>query len=172
MTILQNLLTTEFKQLYNDAIDAIIDPSNGLVNRCILRYGGSVSQQTVCNNCLYDSISKLSSNIYNGNGPKPFSDGGVCPICLGSGSVSGQLIAKEEIVNLAVIMDKKYFINVANTLNINDNHIQTLCKIDLVKKMQNAVELVLHGTSYQKASEPQYCGLAQHKYAFMLWSVK
>jgi len=167
-----NIISAEFKQLYNDAIDAIIDPTNGLVNTCTLRYGGSPSQQTLCNNCLYDSISKLSSNIYNGSGPKPFSDGGVCPVCAGNGTISGGIITKEENINLAVIMDSKYFINVGNVINLNDNYIQVICKKNILPKLQNAVELVLHGQSYQKASDAKYYGLAQHNYAFMLWSVK
>ncbi len=172
MTIFQNLLTPEFKQLYNDAIDAIIDPANGLVNTCILKYGGSATQQTVCNNCLYDTISRLSSNMYNGTGPKPFSDGGICPVCLGSGSITRNSVIKEEKVNLAIIMDNKYFFNVANALNLNSNHIQILCKVELLPKLQNAVELIVHDLAYQQAGEPQYCGLSQHKYAFMLWRVK
>jgi hypothetical protein len=172
MNPFQNIITSDLKQLYNHAIDAIIDPSNGLVNRCTVRYGGIPSQQTVCNNCLYDSISQLSSNIYNGTGPKPFIDGGVCPVCLGSGSIKGGIITKEEVLNLAVIMDSKYFINIANSINLNNNHIQTICKKNLAGKLSNCLDLVLHGISYQKAGEPQYCGLAEHEYVIILWSVK
>lgn len=172
MNIFQNLLSSEFKQLYNDAIDTIIDPNNGLVNPCKLRYGSSITQSVVCNNCLYDSISNLSSNIYNGTGPKPFDDGGVCPVCFGSGYTTGSSIAKEETINIAVITDSKYFINIADALNLNNNHIQILCKIEQLSKLQNAIELVLHGIAYQQAGEPQLCGLSKHKYAFMLWRTK
>lgn len=172
MNVFQNLITPQFKQLYNHAIDAILDKDNGLVNPCTIRYGGAPSAQTICNNCLYDSISKLSSNIYNGSGPKPFADGGVCPVCLGSGSIATGLITNEEVLNLAVLIDSKYFINIANSVNLNNNHIQTICKKDIVNKLINAFELVLHGTSYQKAGEPQYCGLGAHEYAIILWSVK
>jgi hypothetical protein len=172
MNPFQNLITPQFKQLYNHAIDALLDPNSGLVNPCTLRYGGTPSQQTLCNNCLYDSISQLSSNMYNGYGPRPFSDGGVCPECLGAGSIKGGEITKEETINLAVITDSKYFINIANSINLNNNHLQTICRIEIVDKLQNAVELIFHGSSYQKASPPEYCGLGEHKYVVILWSVK
>lgn len=173
MNPFSNILTDQFKQIYNDAIDSIIDPSTGLVQTCIIRYASAPSSETLCNNCIYDNISKISSNIYNSFGPKPFPDGGICPVCIGAGIIIGGISnTVSETIKLAVIIDSKKFINVADTANINNVTIQTVCKADLLNKLHNAVELELHGSTYQRISEPQYCGLSDHRYITILWSSK
>jgi len=169
MNMFKNIITAEFKQLYNDAIDALLDPSSGLVNPCIIRYGNNPSESSLCNNCIFDSISHLSSNVYNNTGPMPFAEGGVCPVCLGKGLINSGIITKQETVNIAVIVDAKSFINVADITNIRSNVIQTICSINLMNKLQNAVDIVVHGIAYQKMAAAQPCGLAEHKYISMLW---
>lgn len=173
MNPFDTLLTPALKQLYNNAIDALLNPSNGLVQNCILRYLSSPSQQGLCNNCIYDSISKLSSNMYNGTGPKPFSDGGICPVCIGAGLIDGVASsATSEVVRIAVIVDSKKFINIANTVNIDSGIIQTISNKDLIAKLHNAFELEVHNITYQRISEPQHCGLSDHKYITILWKSK
>jgi hypothetical protein len=112
----------------------------------------------------------VSSNVYNGSGPKPFPDGGICPVCAGSGQLSSTINEKQETVHIAVITDSKYFINIADALNISPNSIQTIFSIDLLYKLNNAKELIVNNASYQKAGSPQFCGLAEHKYVIMMWS--
>jgi hypothetical protein len=171
MTPFNNLLSPEFKSLFNQAIDTILDPSSGLVNPCVLKYAYPPTQLTLCNNCIYDTISMISSNIYNGTGPQPFPEGGICPVCVGTGSQSSQdNNQSQETVNIAVITDGKYFVNVSSALNIPPNAIQTICNIELLPKINNAIELVVNNSSYQKAGAPQFCGLATHSYIIMLWS--
>jgi hypothetical protein len=172
MNQFQNLLTPEFKQIFNDAIDTLLDPSGGLVSPCLIRYGGTPSSQTICNNCIFDTISQVSSNIYNSSGPQPFIDGSICPVCLGAGLINGGIATKEEVINLAVIVDMKSFINVADTVNIGNNAIQTISSIVLLPKLQNAIEIVVDGSAYQKATQPQICGLSDHKYVIMVWRQK
>lgn len=172
MNNFQNLLNADFKQIFNDAIDSLLDQSSGLVNPCTLRYGGTPSSQTVCNNCIFDTISQVSSNIYNGSGPQPFNDGGVCPVCLGIGLINGGISTSEEVVNLAVIIDKRSFINVSDLVNVSNNSIQTISKLDLLPKLDNAIEMIVHGSAYQKAAEPQLCGLSDHRYVVILWRQK
>jgi hypothetical protein len=43
-------------------------------------------KEKLCNNCVYDSVHKCSSGIYNDIGPKPFT-GMICPVCSGSGKI-------------------------------------------------------------------------------------
>ena len=172
MNPFQNILSKELQQTFNDAIDSLIDPVSGLVNPCILRYGGTPSNQTVCYNCILDTISRVSSNMYNGTGPKPFPDYSICPVCLGFGLINGGISTSEETINLAVIMNAKSFINVADTVDIGNNVIQTISKIDLLSKLNNAIELYLGENSYQKMADPQLCGFGEYKYITMLWKQK
>lgn len=173
MNPFDNILTPEFTSLFDRAIDTILDSNNGLVNDCILKYGAVPSEQQLCNNCIFDSISLLSSNIYNGFGPAPFLDGSMCPVCFGSGyldSSSTPSSASEEHIKLAVITDLKYFINIADKVNISSNSIQTISPDNILYKLNNAISLVVNGISYQKSSAPQMCGLSKHKYTIITWS--
>lgn len=171
MNPFKQLLTPEFKNLFTQAIDAILDPSSGLVNTCTIKYASSPTEQTLCNNCIYDTISLLSSNIYNGTGPRPFGDGSICPVCEGSGQITSSAgSTTDQVVSLAVITDSKSFINIADSLNISAGTIQTLCRIELLPKLNNATQLVFNGVAYRRLAMPQTCGLADHQYVVMLWS--
>jgi hypothetical protein len=165
MNPFSNALSTEFKQIFNDAIDAILADS-GLTTECTLIYGNEYNEQTLCDNCILDTISRVSSNIYNGTGPRPFPDNNICPVCLGMGISKA---AKQEIVKLAVIIDNKSFINIGDIAMIGNGVIQTLCGIELSSKISNARTLVLHGSEYQRAGEPRPCGLSEHKYLVTFW---
>lgn len=173
MNPFNTLLTPELKNLYNNAIDALLDPVNGLVQQCTLKYASAPAQSGLCNNCIYDSISQLSSNIYNGTGPKPFTDGGICPVCIGAGLINGiESSAITEVVKIAVIIDSKKFINIANSINLDPSIIQTISNKDLIGKLHNAIELQVHGSTYRRMNEPQYCGLSDHRYITILWTSK
>ena len=110
------IFTNDLKAIYNDAIDAILNDT-GLTVKCRLLYSGQENQQ-YCNNCIYDQISKLSSNIYNSTGPNPFPENSICPVCMGMGIVDSD---SSEILSLACIFDGKYFLNWSSkTANIPD----------------------------------------------------
>lgn len=48
------------------------------------------TNQTQCNNCLWDIEAQRSTGVYNGTGPKPFTNG-KCPVCKNTGILtSGQ----------------------------------------------------------------------------------
>jgi hypothetical protein len=168
MNPFSNILSSEFKQLFNDAIDAVLSDS-GLTNECILLYGNEYSEQNFCDNCILDTISRVSSNIYNGTGPKPFPDNTVCPVCLGMGMSKS---TKQETVKLAVIIDSKSFISVGDIAMIGSGVIQTICSIDLLPKISNAQTLVVKGIEYQRIEKPQSCGLSDHRYIITLWKNK
>lgn len=171
MNPFNQLLTPEFKNLFTQAIDTLLDPNSGLVNVCTLRYSGTPTQQTLCNNCIYDTISMISSNIYNGTGPQPFADGSICPTCEGSGQLVGTGVSStEELISLAVITDSKSFINISDALNIASGTIQTLSRIETISKLNNATQLVFNNIEYRRLAMPQTCGLADHQYVVMLWS--
>lgn len=41
--------------------------------------------QVFCPNCVWDSMTRRSSNVYKSGGPVPFGQGGFCPVCGGKG---------------------------------------------------------------------------------------
>jgi hypothetical protein len=170
-----NIISPELKKTFNNAIDGILS-ANALTVPCILKYANNATNQ-ICNNCTYDSISKSSSNLYNGTGPSPFPDNTICPVCLGLGVSRND---KEEIVNMAVIFDSKYFLNwSSNTMAIPNGLVQTVCSIDLYYKLKDANEVVfnknienLATVTYQRSGEPEPCGFGEHRYIVTLWKNK
>ena len=94
------IISSDFKNLYINAIDALLEET-ALTLPCRLRYAGQ-QNQNFCNNCVYDPITKLSSNIYNGSGPNPFPDNGVCPVCFGNGVSDSDTISTSTIICIII----------------------------------------------------------------------
>jgi hypothetical protein len=175
MNNFNNLITSEFKNIFNDAIDALL-ADNALTVQCRLKY--ALSEPTLCNNCIYDPISRLSSNIYNGSGPSAFADGQICPVCLGKGTL---LISNEELLYMAVIFDSKYWLNWgSDTVEVPTGQVQTLCSIDYFTKIINTQEIVfdtsllpqLGAKPYERNGEPRPYGLGSNRYISTMWKLK
>lgn len=170
----QSLINTEFKNLYNQAIDAILS-DNALTVQCRLNYGTSNIEP--CTNCIYNPITQRSLNRYNGIGSNPFVDGGICPVCNGEGTLDK---GKSETIYLAVLFDSKYWFNWSrdnNAINIADGSIQTICNITLLPKLKNAQTLDVDTNlssygyyTYKRAGDPQPCGLGDNRYIVTMWS--
>lgn len=162
------------KTLYANSMDNFLSDS-GLVIPCTLKYS-DIGKDTICPNCIFDPISRLSSNRYNGDGPISFPAGSICPVCKGEGTIQGS--AKIENVNLAVIFDHKYFLNWSggNIADIPTGTVQTICKIDLVAKIIRANSIIIdtnlaqYGSyEYVRSGDPSPCGLGDHRYITALW---
>ena len=172
-----NIFSKELKEIYNSAIDQILS-KEGLTVPCILRYVGGATI-TYCNNCIFDPISGLSANQYNGVGPSFFPDGGICPVCAGAGT-GKNYEESSETVNLAVIFDSKYWINWSSkSMNIPDGMVQVICSTSLLPKLRNASEMVIDTTLlpygnyvYERAGDPTPVGFGQHNYIFSMWKRK
>lgn len=177
MNPFSGLINKDFKNLFNNAIDSLLE-TNALTIPCILKYISTNKEQNLCNNCLFDSISLLSSNIYNNSGPQPFPENTICPVCLGTGTLSNNI--KEETLYLAVIFDSKYFLNYSNKLvNIQTGTVQTISKIDTIHKLRNANEIIFNtdignygSYIYQRSSDPEPCGFGDHRYIVTMWTSK
>jgi hypothetical protein len=173
---MNNLFGKEFKNLYKDAINILLD-SSGLTVPCTLRYTG-INSPIYCNNCIFDSISQLSTNKYNGTGPVSFTEGTICPVCMGMGMMQSNI--GTEIVYLACIFDSKHWINWSSkTLNIPDSMVQTICKIELLPKLRNATELVVDNSIskygnfvYERHGDPELAGLGDNAYIICMWKRK
>lgn len=171
----ENLITNEFKSLFNNAIDTII-AQNGLSVPCRLKYSGETNS-TLCPNCEYDSISKLSANIHKAGGPIDFPDNHICPVCMGMGIVKSDA---SEILYMSAIFDSKYFVNWStNVVNIPGGMVQTICPMVYLPKVRNANEIVFdtnienYGNySYERAGDPMPAGLGDNRYIITMWKRK
>lgn len=177
MNPFSQLINNDFKNLYNNAIDALIE-QNGLSVPCLFRYDGA--ENTVyCSNCVFDPISQLSANKYNGTGHSPFPTNSICPVCMGMGKTVSS--SSSETIYLACIFNSKYWIKMSSQiLNIPDGSVQTLCKNSLLPKIRNAKDIVIDTTNvgpygnytYQRAGDPEPVGLGDHKYILTMWNRK
>lgn len=73
----------------------ILDIGEGAINSLIHNFGKDclcvfdAQVKTPCNNSIFNPITQMSTNRYNGTGPKPFA-AGLCPVCHGTGFIAGQ----------------------------------------------------------------------------------
>ena len=171
---MNNIISKQFLSLFNQAIDSLIAPGALAIN-CTLTFDNSASK-IFCNNCIYDNITKISSNIYNGSGPQPFNDYTICPVCLGKGELDGAVPQKR--VDLAVIFDSKYFINTNKAVQIPDGTIQTLCSSTYMADIRNCTALFINNSQqygsyfYERANDPTLCGLGNTNYIITMWNRK
>jgi hypothetical protein len=171
----ENPITSEFKQLFNNAIDSII-AENSLSVPCRLRYSGETNS-ALCKNCEYDPISKLSANIYKSGGPIMFTNNHICPVCMGMGMVKSDA---SEILHMAAIFDSKYFINWSTDIaRIPGGMVQTICLLTYLPKIRNANEIVFdthienYGNyTYERAGDPMPAGLGDNRYIITMWKRK
>lgn len=165
------IINQSFKNLFNEHISLLIG-QNGLGSNCTLKFNNSITE--LCNNCIYDTFSKVSSNLYNNIGPNPFSDGTICPVCMGIGSVQSNTTSYS--LNMAVILDSKYFFNISNkVVNLPNNIIQTICDIKELNYINNCFEMVVDSLpyeSYERYEAPNPCGLGDQNYLITTWRKK
>jgi hypothetical protein len=170
----EGVISAGYKNLYNQAIDAILS-NTGLTVPCLISYGSS--NNNPCNNCIFDPISVRSANRYNGTGPVSFTTDTICPVCNGYGFIDQ---SKEELVYLAVLFDSKYWFDWSpknDSINIVDGMIQTICPIMLLPKIKNAQYITIDknltnygGYTYVTAGDPQPCGFGENRYIITMWS--
>jgi|688.fasta_scaffold00408_40 hypothetical protein len=170
------IISKELKNTFNNAIDSLLE-NNALSLPCKIFFDNQITT-TYCNNCIFDPISLLSSNVYNGTGPASFPEGGVCPVCVGQGTLKGS--SSSETIYLAFIFDSKYFLNInSKVVNIPDGSIQSLCNINLLSKIKNASEIAFDNNlsnighfKYERASDPEPLGFGDNRYILTLWKKK
>lgn len=163
-----NIISQSFKNTYKMMIDEILS-AHALTNQCTLYYkNNSIGY---CDNCLYDPITKTSANLYNNTGPSPFTNGSICPECMGLGKKQNNDYTKT--LSLAVIFDTKYFLNFdSKVVNISDGMIQTISSIDHTNDLRNAAAMSVNSVSnilYERAGDINPVGLGDLNYIFLNW---
>jgi hypothetical protein len=164
------IITTEFKTLFNNAIDALLE-STALTRPCKLFYGNTKFSN--CPNCK-PGPNNTSSNRYNGTGPVSFPTGSICPVCVGKYKIP---LEEDETLYLAVIWDFNKFIKPAGfSIDSADNYIQTICNISYYTQLKKATALIpntniegLINGRYVKCTDVQPVGLGNDNFIFCTW---
>lgn len=135
---LTGIITSDFKALFNYAIDALLEDT-ALTVTCRITFG--TTKNTECPNCILDTNARISSNAYKVGGPVSFATGSICPMCGGVGFVVSD---NTTTLNLAVIPNdnRSKFIKTALRLNETDYYVQTISKADTFPTLQKAKEIV------------------------------
>lgn len=172
MSHFSGIINNEFKQLFNHAIDALLEPT-ALTVPCKLIYENTKLQD--CPNCIYDPISKKSSNFYQDGGPIKFLDGQICPYCSGVGSLS---FSTDEIVYLGIIKPVFFGYDPVELNNVNfvDGKIQSLCSINYYAKLKNASYIIVDTNiqditlnRYVREKDPIPVGFGDNAYIITTW---
>jgi hypothetical protein len=166
-----NLITPEFKKIFNDSIDTLL-VANALTVPCLLKY--SNTKRELCYNCEFDAISQRSANIPKPEAPVPFARQTICPVCNGFGYID---TTSDEKIHMAIIFDSKYWLNWGSkSLNIPDGTVQSLCSINLLPKLKNCQAMIVdtdiaqYGNySYSLFGDPEPAGLGSHDYIISMW---
>ena len=139
MNMFSGIIDNSFKQIFNDAIDALLEDT-ALTVPCKLVFENTKLQE--CVNCIYDAISGKSSNQYKSGGPIQFVNGQICPYCSGKGSIS---FSSEEDIYLGIIKPAFFGMDQLELNNINyvDGMIQSLCSIEHYAKIKNASYIIV-----------------------------
>lgn len=173
MNKFSNIISPELKSIYKSMIDEVLS-SSGLATKVKISYLKNITSATDCENCIVDPIYKKSTGKYNGSGPMPFPDGGVCPYCNGDGFVTPN---SEEYCYMAVLTSEKSWIDIGlDPLKLPDSSIQTICPASLAQKIKNSYSITIvddvgtnNNLSYEKNSDIIYLGFGSHDYAITMW---
>lgn len=172
MNMFSGIIDSAFKQTFKDAINALLEDT-ALTVPCKLVFENTKLQD--CPNCIYDTLSRRSSNQYQLGGPLPFINGQICPYCNGAGSLS---YSSEENIYLGII--KPVFFNMAplelETVNFVDGKIQSLCGIQYYAKIKNANHIIIDTNitdlslnKYIRYRDPIPMGFGDNSYIVTTW---
>lgn len=172
MSNFTGIITPQFKQIFKDAILALLEDT-ALTVPCKLYFDNT--KLSDCPNCVYDPINQRSSNQYQTGGPIPFVHGQVCPYCIGAGSLT---FSSEETVYLGII--KPVFFGMdqleLNNVNFVDGMIQSLSSIDIYAKLKNASYIIvdtniinLTNTKFIRHRDPIPVGFGDNSFIITTW---
>ena len=107
------------------------------------------SNKKPCNNCVYDRVHKCSSGIYNDIGPKPFT-GMVCPICNGSGMISGSSSKNITAICRWVKFSSNDDMNKKNKYGVEEERfLMVKTKVLFYEDIKNAEYFIYDGDRYK-----------------------
>jgi hypothetical protein len=167
-----NLLSAQFKQTFINAIDSVLD-SSGLTLPCQLTFADTT--YTECPNCVYDTMSQMSSNVYKTGGPIVFTQGN-CPYCRGIGTIA---IDNISLIYMVVLWNYKDWIGwqgIPDQSMTPFGQVQTLSKMTTLPDIKNAKEVLLDVDiakyvqhRFQRVGEPNPIGFGTSSYIATMW---
>lgn len=168
------LITTEFKALFTNAIDALLE-QQAITLPCQLLYGTEI--QTYCPNCVFDIMAKKSSSRYKTGGPISFPNGQICPVCVGAGYIMSDT---SEDISMMVIYDSADWVKFTGgryTPGIPEKYTLTFSRLDeTYSKIKQAREILIDTSianvvtnRFQKVDEPTIMGLGESTYILTKW---
>lgn len=166
------IITQQLKTIFDDAISALLE-NTALTVPCTLIFENTKLND--CPNCVYDTLSRRSSNQYQTGGPIPFVNGQICPYCNGVGSLS---FNSEEIVYLGIIKPVFFGMDKLSLEDVNfvDGKIQSLCSVNLYAKLKNASVIIvdnnllnLANNRYIRYRDPIPVGFGNNSFIITTW---
>lgn len=162
-----SLFTSEFKGLYNDAIDAL---ETSFSRTCTIHY--PTTKWTACTSCQ-------TSNVGN-RGPNPYITGGqgthvgICSACNGERKVP---VPNTESVAMIVLWEYLDFKDLATAVKSPAGNVQTVCNINKIQKIRDASFIVfntdissLGDHKFTRSGEPTPMGLGSDRYIITNWT--
>jgi len=164
------MITAAFKAKHKNMIDALLEDT-ALTVPCRLEY--STTKFDLCSNCIYSPVGNKSSNRFKTGGPVPFHHG-VCPVCSGAGRIQ---TTDSEILFLMPIWDSKGWLQMGLTAERTAGiDVVTFSKATTYPDLKRATTIQIDTTieaygvpTFERADEPQWCGLAQSSHILTLW---
>lgn len=160
-------LPSQVFSTYKSVVDAMISDNFGV--NCQIQYP---SEKTVCTNCVFNSFTGKSSNIYKAGGPIQFTNG-ICPYCNGDGYTDSTVT---EIIKLRCYYEVKHWIKLPVNFNYPAGTVQTIGFIKDLEKCKRANYIILNSdkndrfnSSYRLLSEPVPHGFGRDKYFIAMW---
>jgi len=168
MSLFDNIITDEFKQIHADQITEVVRACS---RPCRLIYGQTKFDD--CPNCIYDPIGRKSSNRYQAGGPMPFGIG-ICPMCHGIGRIPDETTVD---INLCPIWDHRSWIpQIAQQVHTPLGFVMTMSLVNTYDELKEAKEVVIDTdveqysrNLYVRHSEPEICGFGRADFIFVLW---
>jgi hypothetical protein len=124
-------LDTETRSLIQGCMDDLVE----IFGRpCTLVYP---ARMTPCENCVYDTVTQLSSNRWRSGGPIPFPNSTACPQCNGKGFAATEV---SETLTFICETDPKKFIAPFNklALTVPAGYLQIKGRLTDIPKVERA----------------------------------
>ena len=155
-------IPTEVFDTYYSIASDFIDSNFGV--NCTIYYP---EKKSICDNCIFDSFQKKSTNKYLAGGPISFTTG-QCPRCAGTGYRS---IADTDSIKLRAYFDKKKWIKMPVDINLVDSAVQVIGHMVDMPKILRASSVLVNSDiqgyksfKYVLAGEPVPHGFGRNKY--------
>jgi len=167
-----DIIIPAHKTLFNDMINALL-ADTALTIPCQLLFEDTQLEE--CPNCVFDSVSNRSSNVYKAGGPISFTHGN-CPYCFGVGTLATD---NTTTLYMAVLWNYKEWIGwngIPDDTLLPYGQCQTLTKISTLTDIKRAKE-VLFATDlsayakhrFIRVSEPNPIGFGGSDFITTIW---